>query len=94
MINEYIREINRTEDGDYVMARIIEVDTPQEAREITRTLNDEVTRNGVKAHPNIRWNGKGGKMVWSHTWVVDQTEVAIERSNDYWASMRYDRDDY
>ena len=94
MINETIRRVDRTEDGDYVMARVIEVDTIAEAREVTRNLNDEVTRSGSKAHWNIRWVGKGGKMVWTHTYVVDQVEVAIEASNHYWASMRYDPCDY
>jgi hypothetical protein len=94
MINETIRSNGRTEDWDFVMARIIEVDTVAEAREVTRNLQDEVTRSGSKAHWDICWFGKGGKLVWTDEYVVDQAEVAIERSNDYWASMRYDPCDY
>lgn len=90
MVNEYIRRNGRNEDGDYVMDRIVEVDTIAEAKEFTRSLNEEVTRSGSKAHYNIQWVGKGGKLVWTDTYVVDQAEVAIEANNDYWASMRDD----
>lgn len=88
MINEYNLRNGRNEDGDYVMVRTVEVDTIEEAKEVTRSLNEEVTRRGSKAHYNIQWVGKGGKLVWSDTYVVDQAEVGIEASNDYWASMR------
>lgn len=88
MINEYITRNGRTEDGDYIMLRTIEVDSIAEAKEATRSLQDEVTRGGSKAHYDISWKGKGGKLVWTDTYVVDQAEVAIEASNDYWASMR------
>lgn len=88
MINEYITRNGRTEDGDYIMVRTIEVSSIAEAKEVTRQLQDEVTRGGSKAHYKITWVGKGGKLVWTDTYVVDATEVAIEASNDYWASMR------
>jgi hypothetical protein len=89
-MKEYIRKIDTTEDGDLVMLRTIECDSVAEAKEATRSLQDEVTRSGCKAHYDIKWVGKGGKLVWTDTYVVDATEVAIEASNDYWASMRYD----
>jgi hypothetical protein len=90
MINEYLSRNGRNEDGDYIMVRTIECDTIAEAKEATRGLQDEVTRSGCKAHHDIKWSGRGGKLVWTDTYVVDATEVAIEASNDYWASMRYD----
>ena len=85
MINEYIRKIDTTEDGDFVMLRTIEVNSIEEAKEVTKQLNDEVTRSGIKAHYNVKWVGKGGKLVWTDTYVVDQVEVAIEAANDAWA---------
>lgn len=88
MIKEYITRNGRTEDGDYIMLRTIEVDSIVEAKEATKGLQDEVTRGGSKAHYIINWTGKGGKLVWTDTYVVDQVEVAIEASNDAWASMR------
>jgi hypothetical protein len=85
MINEYIARNGRTEDGDYIMVRTIEADSIVEAKEVTKQLQDEVTRGGSKAHYNITWAGKGGKLVWTDTYVVDQVEVAIEAANDAWA---------
>lgn len=78
MINTYIRsnEKNKTEDGDYICVKHFEVDTIAEAREVSKDYYD------------LTWTGKGGKMVASYEYVVDAAEVAIERSNDYWASMR------
>jgi hypothetical protein len=89
-MKEYINRNGRTEDGDYIMLRTIEADSIREAREATRQLQDEVTRGGSKAHHNITWIAKGGKLVWTDTYVVDQTEVAIEASNDYHAWLRGD----
>ena len=60
MINEYITRNGRTEDGDYIMLRTIEVDSIAEAKEVTKSLQDEVTRGGSKAHYVINWKGKGG----------------------------------
>lgn len=88
MINEYITRNGRTEDGDYIMLRTIEVDSIVEAKEVTKGLQDEVTRGGSKAHYIINWTGKGGKLVWTDTYVVDQVEVAIEAANDAWARER------
>ena len=92
MIKQYINRNGRTEDGDYIMVRVIEVTSIAEAKEVTRELQDEVTRLGHKAHHDIHWVGKGGKLVWTDTYVVDAAEVAIEASNDYWASMRMEPD--
>jgi hypothetical protein len=91
-MKEYITRHDRTEDGDYIMLRTIEADNIAEAREVTRQLNDEVTRSGCKAHYDIKWTAKGGKLVWTDTYVVDATEVAIEASNDYHAWLRGDSD--
>lgn len=85
MINEYITRNGHTEDGDYIMLRTIEVDSISEAKEVTRQLQDEVTRGGSQAHYKITWTGKGGKLVWTDTYIVDQVEVAIEAANDAWA---------
>lgn len=90
MINEYVNRLGYNEDGDMMMRRIIEVDTIQEAREMTKTLEDEVNRHGSRIHYDIKWVGKGGKLEWEDTWTVDGAEIAIEASNDYYASMRYD----
>ena len=87
-MNEYVRQIGFTEDGDVRMVRRIEVDSVAEAREVTKSLEEEVDRRGNKAHFDITWVGKGGKLVWEDKWVVDGAEVAIERNNDYYASMR------
>jgi hypothetical protein len=87
-MKEYIKHAGRTEDGDYIMQRGIEADSIAEAKEATKQLQDEVTRGGSKAHYDIVWTGQGGKLVWTDTYVVDQTEVALERSNDYHAWMR------
>jgi hypothetical protein len=93
-MREYTTRGGHTEDGDYIMVRNIEVDTVAEAREVTRELNNEVTRGGCKAHYDIVWTGQGGKLVWSDTYVVDATEVAIEASNDYHAWARGDSEHY
>ena len=91
-MKEYISHEDDTEDGDLIMLRTIEADNIEEAREATRMLNNEVTRHGTKAHYDIKWIAKGGKLVWTDTYVVDAVEVAIERHNDYIASMRADED--
>jgi hypothetical protein len=89
-MNEYITRSGRTEDGDYIMTRTIECDSFVEARQQTKRLNNEVTRIGTKLHYNIKWTAKDGKLVWTDTYVVDQAEVAIEASNDYYAWLRGD----
>lgn len=81
MINEYIFRIDYTDDGDPIMCKTIEVDSIAEAKEVTRSLRD-------KSHHDVTWVGKGGKLVWTNTYVVDQIEVAIEASNDAWAKRR------
>jgi hypothetical protein len=91
-MKQYINHHGRTEDGDYIMLRTIEADTIEEAREETKQLNDEVTRSGHKAHYDIVWTPKDGKLVWTDTYVVDAAEVAIEASNDYHAWLRGDSD--
>jgi hypothetical protein len=91
MIHETTKRIDRTDDGDYVFRRTITCDTASDAKEATARLNDEVSlSSGHKAHHDIVWEGKGGKLVWNDTYVVDQAEVAIEARNDEWASYQDD----
>ena len=80
MITDYIAQVTRTEDGDYICARVICCDTLAEAREMTTVLSEQ-------KYTNIRWKCRGSKFIFrGPEYMVDQVEVAIERMNDDWAS--------
>lgn len=87
MITDYITQVARTEDGDYVYVRIVSCDNLKEAREMTQNLGD-------KGYTNIRWKCRGSKFIFrGPEYVVDQVEIAIERNNDAWASVQQDIED-
>lgn len=86
MINDYITRTGTTEDGDVIFTRTIEVSSIAEAKEVTADLKSLVTRGGSTLYHDVSWVGKGGKLVWSDTYVVDGAEVALEAANDYRAS--------
>jgi hypothetical protein len=84
MITDYIIQVSRTEDGDYVYVRIVCCDSLKEAREMTAVLLEQ-------KYLNIRWKCRGSKFIFrGPEYMVDQVEVAIERNNDYVAWMRAD----
>jgi hypothetical protein len=85
MINDYIYRTGDTEDGDVIFTRTIEVSSIAEAKEVTADLKRLVTRGGSILYHDVVWTAKGGKLVWSDTYVVDGAEVAIEAANDAWA---------
>ena len=86
MINDYITRDGTTEDGDVIFTRRIEVSSIAEAKEVTADLKRLVTRGGSTLYHDVVWAAKGGKLYWSHTYVVDGAEVALEAYNDYRAS--------
>ena len=85
MINDYITKTGTTEDGDIEFTRTIEVNSIAEAKEVTANLKHLVTRGGSIFYLDVVWTAKGGKLVWTDTYVVDGAEVAIEAANDAWA---------
>jgi hypothetical protein len=89
MIRDYITHDDNTEDGDFIYTRHVICDTIAEAREMNKDLKQLVSRSsGHTLYHDIAWMGKGGKLVWTDTYVVDAAEVWIERNNDAAASMR------
>jgi len=89
MIKNTINLTSRTEDGDYIYTNRISCDTIAEAREETKRLYDLVsTGTGRRVHYNVTWIASNGKLVFSHSYMVDQAEVAIEAHNDYVAWCR------
>ena len=94
MINKYIKHHDFTEDGDYIYVQTITCDTIAEIREETKNLRNVVTRSNHPAYDDIVWTNKKGKLTFTHTYVVDQVEVAIERRNDQWAQSQQDSFDY
>ena len=86
MIHDYITRNGTTEDGDVIFTRHIEVSSIAEAKEVTADLKRLVTRGGSTLYHDVAWVGKGGKLVWTDTYVVDGAEVALEAANDAWAS--------
>jgi hypothetical protein len=76
-----IRRTSRepTEDGDYLDHYVVVAQGFAGVREF----------NSTRRHPVEVWTAKGdGTLVATFTNFIDGTEVAIERNNDYWASMR------
>jgi hypothetical protein len=88
MINDYIHKTGTTEDGDIEFTRTIECDTIAEAKEVTADLKQLLTRGGSTLYHDVAWAGKGGKLVWKDTYVVDGAEVALEAANDAWAQRQ------
>lgn len=74
-----------TEDGDYIFTR--------EIRAFGFAGIREWNSNYAKT-PITEWTGCGDGWLKAHeSWLVDGAVVAIEASNDYWASMRDPRGD-
>ncbi len=74
-----------TEDGDVTFIRTAMVSSVAAARDcgdIIRSMR--VLWNGL-------WKCQGGQYSTEYSYTVDGAVVAIEASNDYWASMQDDR---
>lgn len=71
-----------TEDGDLVITHEVRAKGFKGIKEFSKTYD----RFYIES-----WTGCGdGWLKGNFSYLVDGTEIAIEKSNDYWASMKYD----
>jgi hypothetical protein len=84
----YIRRVGYTEDGDVIMEKVYEATSFDALKEANRFLFENEGKTSVP------WTRKNGVWSFVQRYVVDGAEVAIEASNDYWASMRHDPYDF
>jgi hypothetical protein len=88
-----VKKVDTTEDGDIVYLETYTCPTAADAREVQKELDDQVNvYSGRKAYHNIVWKGRGGKLVYENTFVVDGALVALELRNDAraWADSEED----
>ena len=92
-INTMFLSKEYTEDGDIVISYKVTADSFDACRLANQTLRDkcDVPRSNWK-WDDRSWTFNGGTGKWETKYhvCVDGIEDAIERSNDYYASMRYD----
>ena len=87
---EFVRK-EYTEDGDFFMVTRMTAESFDACRLATQTLRDkcDAPRSNWK-WDDRSWTFKNGKWETTFYICVDGIEDAIERSNDYIASMRAD----
>lgn len=94
LFNERITKREDTEDGDYLFTVTVRAKGFAGVRAYNAERSHFVNRSGISLGTLDAWVGAGeGWLKATYSYVVDGAEVAIERSNDAWASAQQDIED-